>query len=123
MLIAIKLTMFDIIQRQTPTPEALEMSKKVKVSKIKIELGNNQTIELTMEQARELQEVLNDTLGKRETVVLPAAPVIIEPWYPPYRYPYWSVTIGDTCTHPSDGTGQITSGTAVYSLNAKAIEG
>jgi hypothetical protein len=105
----------------TPTKE--DKMSKVKVSKIKIDLGKDQIIELTMEQARELQEVLNDTLGKRETVIVRSDPVIIDrhPWYPRTWYrdtpPYWYVSFGDTAA--GSATTPITSGTITYSLNSE----
>ena len=65
---------------------------KVKVSKIKIEIGKK-SIELSLEEAHELQEILNSTFGKREVKFIPSyAPIIIErPVYPrPWRC--WDVT-------------------------------
>lgn len=83
------------------------MADKVKIDKINIKIGD-QEIPLTLDQAKELQALLNDTFGKKFT---PSYPIYIEcPVYRrPYRYPYdpnpypydpnpyfWSVTCGDT---------------------------
>jgi len=43
------------------------MSKKVKISKLVLEIGGKK-IELSMKQAKELQEVLNDSFGDTEIV-------------------------------------------------------
>ena len=49
-----------------------------------------------MDEARELKDVLDRTLGGGEkTIFVPSAPVIIErPWYP--NYPHWIVTCDST---------------------------
>ena len=58
------------------------MSKtRVKISKLCLEIDGKK-IELTMKQARDLSEVLNDTFGKSETVFR-------DRWHYPYSQPYW----------------------------------
>jgi hypothetical protein len=61
---------------------------EVSISKICIKIGEKE-VELSPDEAKELQEILNDMFGKRETVYVPQP----YPVYPnPYRY--WSVTYG-----------------------------
>lgn len=93
------------------------MSKKVKVSKIKIEIGENE-FELTLEQARELRDLLEDTFGKTIYQPYPITnPIIVErPIYTrPYRYwePTWTYTSGTTAI----SSGSVSSGSVTYSLN------
>lgn len=49
----------------------------VKISKLNVEIGKKE-ISLTLEEAKELQRILNDTFGEQKTVVIPSSPVIIE---------------------------------------------
>lgn len=68
------------------------MSKQVKISKLCIEIDGKK-IELTMKQAKELSEVLNDTFGGKEIVFR-------DRWYPGYQ-PYYS-TCGAITTSSTD---------------------
>lgn len=68
------------------------MNKKIEIKKVVIQIGDKEA-ELTIEQARELKDALNELLGKKETVYLPSSPVIIER---PYPRPYWATTWGNT---------------------------
>jgi hypothetical protein len=71
------------------------MSKKIEVKKIVIQLGDKEA-ELTIEQARELKDALNELLGLKETVYLSPSPIVVDrPYTRPYS-PYWSVTYGNT---------------------------
>lgn len=64
--------------------------KKVKISKVEINIGDK-TIELSLKEAEELREILNETFGKT-TVINPSPTIIREPVYAP-RYPnYWTVS-------------------------------
>ena len=92
------------------------MKSKVKVTKIKIQLNPGTEIKLTVEEARELQKALNDTLGAHTQ--LSPNPIV----YLPYPYPYtspvpyqrWEITWdGTKTTSVGDHT---TSGTVSYSL-------
>jgi hypothetical protein len=102
------------------------MSKEVEISKIIIKIGKKE-IKLSLEEARELQATLDDTLGTKETFIIPTYPVypvverIIErvverPQCPPYRIiPMWEY-------HPNvwtvtAGTSVDSSGTITYSLS------
>ena len=78
------------------------MSEKVSVSKIVVKMGKKE-VELTLEEAKELQELLNDTFGKKETVYIPGSPIYIERPYH-WTYPRWEVTYGNTSKFQSDGT-------------------
>ena len=71
------------------------MSKKIEVTKIVIRMGE-QDAELTIEQARQLKDALNELLGSKETVYIPSQPVVIEQRYPYHPYPYWTVSYGTT---------------------------
>ncbi len=59
--------------------------KNIKVSNIEIEIGSR-TVQLSLKEAKELQEVLNNTFPET------TAPMVIEKWVDkfekPYR-PYW----------------------------------
>ena len=67
------------------------MSKQVEISKINIKIGTKE-IPLTLSEAQELQQILNDTFGK--TVVIPSSPIVIERPVYPYPRRYWEVTWG-----------------------------
>jgi hypothetical protein len=71
---------------------------KVKISKLCIDIDGKR-IELTMKQAKELSEVLNDTFGNDQTV-------FIDRWrYPSYPYPYY----GSVCGTLTSASGTLTS--------------
>ncbi len=94
----------------------MSKTKKVEVSKISLQIGKK-NIELSLDEARELQQILADLLGLetgrkcKEITVIPASPVVTVPYpYPvrPKRYweiqpPFW---VGD---FPNTGTIAITS--------------
>ncbi len=66
---------------------------KVKIDKINIKIGD-QEIPMTLAQAKELQELLNDTFGKTYRL---GNPIYIErpvrPWRSSYNpLPYWGVS-------------------------------
>ena len=65
------------------------MSKKVKVDRIIIQIGDKE-IPLSMDEARELKEILADMFGK--TVYLSPSPVVIENPFRIYPYSRWSIT-------------------------------
>ncbi len=83
--------------------------KKVKIDKVNIKIGD-QEIPLTLDQAKELQQLLNDTFGL-DKVCGPVYPTDIDRRpVRPYRFPYdpyWGVTY--------------TSNTATFSLNANMV--
>ena len=69
---------------------------EISISKINIRIGKKE-VELTPDEAKELQEILNETFGKKEIVYIPSPyPVVqpVQPVYPPYRY--WEITYGNT---------------------------
>lgn len=87
------------------------MSKAVKIDRIVIRIGDKE-IPLSLDEAKELKDILNRTFGAEKTVYTPAPLVVIErPYYPTFptfpNYPHWYITCGD-------------SGTATYSLSAGA---
>ena len=82
------------------------MSKQVKISKLCLEIGGKK-IELTMKQAKELSEVLNDTFGGKEVVFR-------DRWYQPYPYQPFYSTCGGTITTTSANVD-------VYTSSATAI--
>mgnify|MGYP001442225007 CR=1 FL=1 len=80
------------------------MSDEVKVERIVIKIGDKKH-EFSMEEAKELQKLLNDLLGEKEVIYIPySQPVYVEPHrYIPYPYitptvpnPYspWIITRG-----------------------------
>ncbi len=87
---------------------------KVKIDKINIKIGD-QEIPMTLAQAKELQELLNDTFGL-DKVYRPGYPIYIERHPRPWRYyrpsyPMWDTII--TC----ENTGS----SVTFSLNANAV--
>lgn len=73
------------------------MPNQVEVSKINIKIGKKE-ISLSLGEANELMELLNETFGKGETVYLPGSPIIY-PYPSPYRttWPnFWEITTGDS---------------------------
>ena len=75
------------------------MKKEIKIDKLKLTIGDHK-VELTVEEARELQHVLGELLGKdKEYITIPQAP--IEPYNPnptyPQVVPYWQT--GDPLDH------------------------
>ena len=85
---------------------------KVKISKLCIEIDGKK-IELTMKQAKELSEVLNDTFGGPEVVFR-------DRWYSTYPYiapyqPYYS-----TCGTITTSTGPAMS---AYSTATAVVDG
>ena len=74
------------------------MSKEVKVSGVRIKVGDVD-IEMSLKQAKELYEMLEDLFGKEVRYVRDIQYV---PYYPrPYPWRDWTVTWGNTST--SDG--------------------
>lgn len=75
------------------------MNKKIEVSKIVIKIGDKEA-ELTIEQAKELKDVLGELFGKdHERIYIPQP----YPVYPtPYIYPRWEVTYTDNGTRTID---------------------
>lgn len=69
------------------------MSDKVEISKVCFKIGDK-TIDLTLDEAKKLQELLNSNFGQR--YVPQNVPIIIEkavPYYPdPYRWKEWKIT-------------------------------
>ena len=94
---------------------------KVVVSKINIKIGKKE-IPLLLEEAKELQELLNQTFGKEEIVYIPGGVTYI-PYqvYHPKPYRYWDVTWawGTNTTTVSD---RAPSGTLTYSLTNQTQE-
>lgn len=81
---------------------------KVEISKINIKIGDKE-IPLTLEEAQELRQILDDTFGQK-MVVYPSTPIYIER---PRPWRYWEPTITWTTT-----TSGISSKAATYTLTA-----
>ena len=78
----------------------------VKVEKIVIKIGDKE-VEYTLEEAKKLQELLNNLLGNKETIYVPVYPTYPQP-YPYYSYNVpWTITYG-TGTGPIDITPIVT---------------
>lgn len=93
-----------------PYKKGIEMKdKKIGISKVAIQIGDKE-VTLTVEQARELRDALNELLGEK------VIERVIEhdryyPYVAPYVYTYpkyWSVKVGDQ----PDVYGTITATTA-----------
>jgi hypothetical protein len=59
----------------------------VKVEKIVIKISGKE-VEYSLEEAKKLQELLNNLLGNKETIYIPYYPYS-QPY--PYTYPTWTV--------------------------------
>ena len=68
------------------------MADEVKVERIVIKIGDKEH-EFSMEEAKELQKLLNDLLGEKEVIYIPYSQPVIYPqpvYVEPYRYiPYY----------------------------------
>ena len=84
------------------------MSKQVKIAKLCLEIGGKK-IELTMKQARELKDVLNDSLG-HETV----KHVHHDYW----RYPYTTFTTASDTILCGSVSASSNAGVAAYGNQA-----
>ncbi len=83
------------------------MSNKVEIKKIVINIGDT-IINLSLDQARELQDILNKTFGKKQIVYPYDPPYPMYPYYPTYTY--WNMTYsGDTaiCSSISGAAGGV----------------
>lgn len=65
------------------------MNDKLKLTKIALETKDGKTVELTIDEAKELHEQLHSLFGEKTTYI-PSSPIVIERdrWYPPYP-PTW----------------------------------
>lgn len=68
----------------------------VKISKLNVKIGKKE-ISLTLEEAKELQKILNETFGEQKTMIIPLSPVIIErirerPVIEKYPWRHWDIT-------------------------------
>ncbi len=84
------------------------MSKRVKIGKLTLEI-DGKVIDLTIDQAMELRDLLNDTFGGDPTVVVPPVVIREHPWG-------WPYTITSHWTASYNGN----SGTDVLALALKA---
>ena len=82
------------------------MDTKVEIKKVVIKIGDKE-LSLSIDEAKELKTILNQTFGGGETIYVPT--VIRE--YPPYVYPHWTITYGDS------NTKDYSSGTMLFSAN------
>ena len=76
------------------------MTDKIEISKVEIKMGKH-TFNLTLDQARSLKKILNDTFPEKETQFVPTPyPVYPTPYpvYPPVypQYNEWIITCGGT---------------------------
>jgi hypothetical protein len=69
------------------------MGKKLKLTKLELETREGKKVELSMDEAKELYEQLNDLFGDK-TVYIPNQPIIIERdrWVPTYPITWTSGT-------------------------------
>ena len=65
------------------------MSKKLKLTKITLQTADGKTVELSIQEAKELYEQLDDLFGEKTAPLAPLTPIYIErPWRP--RGPCWT---------------------------------
>ena len=71
--------------------------KSVDISRVVIDIGGKE-IELSLDEAKELKDILNETFGnKQEPIYIPSPYPVYEPW----RYRHWEpyrITCGNTIT-------------------------
>ena len=91
------------------------MNKQVKVTKLCIEIGSKK-IELTVKQAKEMKDVLNDMLGESEVVFR-------DRWVHPHYPNTWFTTAAGnyTALSGSNMVTDMTTGIAAY--NGDAFQG
>ena len=94
---------------------AKKATNQVRIKKVCLEIGSKK-IELTLKQAQELKDVLNETFGEEVTEY-----VYRDRWNYPQQYPWWTYTptclTSDTITgssgaYPGGNTVTTTSGLA-----------
>lgn len=77
------------------------------IEKVVIKIGD-QEIPLSLEEAKELQAILNETFPKKEKEYIPyPSPIVINPWRPYYPF--------DTHVYWTCNTQQMESGTLYLS--------
>lgn len=64
------------------------MQEKVEISKVTLKVGGKD-IELTLDQARELKNVLEELFPNRGIPFTPIQPILIEPSYIPRPWQQW----------------------------------
>lgn len=88
-------------------------NNKVEISKINIRIGDKE-IPLTLEEAQELRQILDETFGQK-TVFYPSTPIYIER---PRPWRYWKPTITTTSgTSSKAATYTLTAGGANSAIN------
>jgi hypothetical protein len=86
------------------------MDEKVEIKKVVLKIGKKE-IELSLSEAKELQELLNETFGKATVI---SSPIIIErDRYHPY--PYWHGTYWSTSC---DSSGKYTITSNISNMNS-----
>lgn len=96
----------------------MKSKNKVEISKINIKIGDK-SIELSLEEAQELRQILDETFGQK-TVFYPSAPIIIErPYIRPRQWwegPTVTWTTGDSAviTLSTAGTSQTLSDSSSF---------
>jgi len=65
-------------------------------ARLKLKIKNTE-IELSMDEVKELKDLLEKITGKKEVEKVIEKEKTIYPWYPYYEYPYkyWKITYGD----------------------------
>jgi len=91
-------------------------AKAVEISHVNIRIGKKE-IALSVEEAKELRDILNDVLGQNERPIYIASPypVYVEPW--PYKW--WqtsdtgTITFCNTSATITDGASPVETDTAI----------
>ena len=92
----------------------------VKIAKINIKMGKKK-VSLSVEEAKELRDLLNDTFGEQKAIFMPSSPIIIDRPYHPWRY--WGVdytTPSVTWTSGNTTGSAATGATVTYALNSNS---
>ena len=67
------------------------MSDKIKITGLELKTKDGKKVELTLEEAKELHEQLDELFGK-EVKYVPSTPIYVRSWWETNPYPYYGVT-------------------------------
>lgn len=83
----------------------MKKSDTIAITSVKIEIAGT-TLNLTIEQARQLKDILAQAFPEQKIVYVPTAPVIIErERWPDWNRPFWATEI--TCGGNTDTAGTL----------------
>jgi hypothetical protein len=97
--------------------------KKLKVTGLELETKDGKKVALTLDEARELHEQLDDLFGK-EVQYVPSQPIYVRPWWErPDVPPYITCTVGPSTSNVSGIAKSNTTGMQVSYLSGPNTAG